>query len=92
MKESGQRILTDEKWFVFLLEQVVSNAIKYTKTGAVTIRAEGDGVFAITDTGIGLYLCKKTTDKLGIRVDVESTVGVGMTVRIYVGKERLLTD
>ena len=120
-KESGQRILTDEKWFVFLLEQVVSNAIKYTKTGAVTIRAEGDGVFAITDTGIGiapedlprifekgftgyngrldkkatgigLYLCRKTADKLGIRVDVESTVGVGTTVRIYVGKERLLTD
>ena len=33
-------VLTDEKWFSFLLEQILSNALKYTKEGSVHILAK----------------------------------------------------
>lgn len=50
-------ILTDEKWFVFVLEQIVSNAVKYTNEGSVTISAREEGrriLVEIKDTGIGI--------------------------------------
>ena len=28
-------VLTDEKWFCFVLEQILSNALKYTKQGRI---------------------------------------------------------
>ena len=50
-------VLTDEKWFCFVLEQILSNALKYTKQGSVKISAEetekGLKVF-VKDTGIGI--------------------------------------
>ena len=30
-------VLTDEKWLVFVLEQILSNALKYTKSGSIHI-------------------------------------------------------
>lgn len=49
-------VLTDEKWLVFVIEQILSNAIKYTKQGGISIyMEEGDGkVLVISDTGIGI--------------------------------------
>lgn len=50
-------ILTDEKWFVFVLEQIVSNAVKYTNEGSVTISAREEGrriLVEVKDTGIGI--------------------------------------
>lgn len=35
--EEECRVLTDEKWFAFCLEQILSNAIKYTEKGKVTL-------------------------------------------------------
>ena len=50
-------VLTDEKWFCFVLEQILSNALKYTKQGSVKISAEetenGLQIF-VKDTGIGI--------------------------------------
>ena len=50
-------VLTDEKWFCFVLEQILSNALKYTKQGSVKIYAEetenGLHIF-VKDTGIGI--------------------------------------
>ena len=50
-------MLTDEKWFCFVLEQILSNALKYTKQGSVNISAEetekGLKVL-VCDTGIGI--------------------------------------
>lgn len=54
---TGQEVYTDEKWLAFMLEQILSNAIKYTPQGVVTIEtAEGKDRFFITikDTGIGI--------------------------------------
>lgn len=44
---------TDERWLSLLLEQIVSNAIKYTEAGKVTISLEGEDL-VIRDTGIGI--------------------------------------
>lgn len=53
-KESIQRtILTDEKWISFVIEQILSNALKYTKEGSIHIY-EKDEVLYIEDTGIGI--------------------------------------
>ena len=50
---TGKMLLTDEKWLLFVLEQVLSNALKYTKAGSISIRMEGD-VLIVSDTGIGI--------------------------------------
>ena len=49
---SGE-VLTDEKWLVFVLEQLLSNALKYTKKGTIRIYG-GNGFLYIEDTGIGI--------------------------------------
>lgn len=54
---TGQEVYTDGKWLAFMLEQILSNAIKYTPQGVVTIEtAEETDRFFITikDTGIGI--------------------------------------
>ena len=48
------KILTDEKWLSFVIEQVLSNALKYTKSGSITITLEPDRKLCIRDTGIGI--------------------------------------
>lgn len=45
---------TDEKWLVFVVEQILSNSLKYTKTGTISIRAEQPATLVISDTGIGI--------------------------------------
>lgn len=47
-------VVTDEKWLSFVIEQVLSNAVKYTPAGSVTITMEKDNVLTIRDTGIGI--------------------------------------
>ena len=53
--ETHQKVLTDEKWMVFVIEQLLSNALKYTNAGTISIYgAEGGQGFVIEDTGIGI--------------------------------------
>jgi len=47
-------VITDEKWLGFVIEQIVSNALKYTKEGSITISLEEPKVLCIQDTGIGI--------------------------------------
>lgn len=49
-------VLTDEKWLVFVIEQILSNALKYTNQGKISIYMEQDGAktLVIADTGIGI--------------------------------------
>lgn len=47
-------VLTDEKWLSFLIEQLLSNAIKYTEEGCISIIMDDNRVLSITDTGIGI--------------------------------------
>lgn len=46
--------LTDEKWLLFILEQLLSNAIKYTKQGTVRISVDQNKLLTVSDTGIGI--------------------------------------
>ena len=46
-------LVTDEKWLSFVVEQLLSNALKYTRQGSVSIYMEGD-TLCIRDTGIGI--------------------------------------
>lgn len=111
------KVLTDEKWISFVIEQLLSNAIKYTKNGGevkiylnetfnindIILVIEDNGI-GISDedlprifergftgyngrmgkksTGIGLYLCKKTINKLSHKISIESKYGVGTKVMI----------
>ena len=45
--------MTDEKWLCFAIEQILSNAIKYTPAGKISVY-EQDGELIIADTGIGI--------------------------------------
>ena len=47
------RIVTDKKWFICILEQLISNALKYTPSGTITVSVR-DGVLSVSDTGIGI--------------------------------------
>lgn len=48
--------LTDAKWLGFVVEQVLSNALKYTLTGSIHIYLEKPKTLCIRDTGIGIAL------------------------------------
>ena len=48
------RTITDSKWLSFIIEQIISNAVKYTNEGSVKIYMNEPGVLCIEDTGIGI--------------------------------------
>lgn len=50
---SGE-VLTDEKWLVFVLEQLLTNASKYTKVGGSVWIGKENGLLVLRDTGIGI--------------------------------------
>lgn len=111
-------VLTDEKWLSFIIEQILSNAVKYTYSGSVTISVSQNKILRIADTGIGiapediprifekgftgyngranskstglgLYLCKKASDKLSNRICVESEEGKGSIFSLYLERDKL---
>lgn len=47
-------VITDEKWLLFVIEQVLSNALKYTRSGSVSVTLEAPKTLCIRDTGIGI--------------------------------------
>lgn len=51
-----ETVLTDEKWLGFVIGQILSNALKYTKKGKISIyMSEGEPhTLVIQDTGIGI--------------------------------------
>ena len=53
------QVLTDEKWLEFVIEQILSNAIKYTAGGTISVYLEEESEqetkeLVIEDTGIGI--------------------------------------
>ena len=48
-----QKILTDEKWLTFVIEQILSNAVKYARGGEISIYTE-EKTLVISDNGIGI--------------------------------------
>ena len=108
-------VLSDEKWLGFVMEQLLSNAVKYAVGGTVQIYMKDEETLVIEDdgigiraedlprvvekgytgyngrmekkaTGIGLYLCKRVTDKLSHGFTITSEEGVGTKVFIKFSK------
>ena len=55
-KLSKREVLTDEKWLSFVFDQLLSNALKYTDKGTISIYYDGDSCLCIKDSGIGIAL------------------------------------
>ncbi len=116
-KETGLTAVTDEKQLSFIIEQIISNSLKYTKKGTISVYSKGNSIF-ISDTGIGisgedlprifekgytgyngrtdrkstglgLYLCRRTADKLGHTLRVSSEVGKGTLAEIDLTPESI---
>lgn len=57
LKDLNDTVITDEKWTCFLIEQFLTNAIKYTPEGgtiSIYMDREQPSCLAIQDTGIGI--------------------------------------
>ena len=48
------RVVTDEKWLGFVVGQLISNALKYTPRGKISVYIEKPDTLCIGDTGIGI--------------------------------------
>lgn len=48
------KVLTDEKWLTFVVEQLISNALKYTNSGIIKIFVKEEKTLVIEDSGIGI--------------------------------------
>ena len=48
------KVVSDEKWLAFVIEQLLSNALKYTREGVISISLVGPSTLCIRDTGIGI--------------------------------------
>lgn len=113
---------TDNKWVVFILNQIIQNSSKYKKQDdnlnieiyakqrkekiVLYIKDNGIGIpkedvsrvfekgFTGTNgrlankksTGIGLYLCDKLCDKLGIKIELSSLQNEGTEIRLVFPK------
>lgn len=114
---TGLTAVTDAKWLGFVIEQIISNSLKYTRQGSVSVYAEGNflcikdtgigiapedlprvcekgytGYNGRTDaksTGLGLYLCKRITEKIGHRLYIESEPGRGTVVKLDLENRKL---
>ena len=53
-KPTGKKLVTDRKWFGTIMDQILSNAVKYTMTGGVRIYMRDERTLCIQDTGIGI--------------------------------------
>ena len=107
-------IYSDDKWLRFILDQLISNAVKYRadqpalhffavkENDSIILSVEDNGIgipqsdlprifekgftgqngrMIRSSTGIGLYLCRRLCDKLGIGISASSE-GKGTTISL----------
>ena len=53
LHDLDKEIVTDKKWLLVVIEQIISNSLKYTKEGGLEIYMEAQEL-CIKDTGIGI--------------------------------------
>lgn len=55
-RQTDAKVISDEKWLSLVLEQILSNALKYTYSGKISIymNDEEPGTLVVEDTGIGI--------------------------------------
>ena len=86
----NKTVITDEKWLLFVIEQLLSNSLKYTNSGTIKIEMIHDNLI-IKDTGIGIgendlpRIFEKSFTGLNGRLNSSST-GLGL----YLCKKTLI--
>ena len=120
-KLKDEEVYTDSKWAIFIVNQIIQNAIKYSKEndkkieisskeksdkvilyikdngigikkGEITrvfergFTGENGRIIGQKSTGIGLYLCRKLCNKLGLGIELNSEKDKGTEVRIIFPK------
>lgn len=88
LSETELRAVTDEKWLSFVVEQLLSNALKYTLEGEICIYTEGKTLI-IEDSGVGIApedlprIFERGFTGYNGRMDKKSTgIGLYLAVRI----------
>lgn len=121
LEDFDNRVVTDRKWLLFMLEQVISNAVKYMERGVIRISMDESDVLTVSDqgrgidladlprvfergftghngrieaksTGLGLHLTKRVADTLHNRIEIESGVGEGTKVKLYLARPKSARD
>ena len=126
LKDLEQVVYSDSKWIEFILNQIIVNAIKYSKGNNDKIEIESQKqnnsiIISIKDygvginekdigrvfekgftgdngrkfgksTGIGLYLCKKLCEKLGLGLYIDSKENYGTKVTIIFPTTENITE
>ena len=126
LKDLEQVVYSDSKWIEFILNQIIVNAIKYSKGNNDKIEIESQKqnnsvILSIKDygvginekdigrvfekgftgengrkfgksTGIGLYLCKKLCEKLGLGLYIDSKENYGTKVTIIFPTTENITE
>lgn len=54
MRDLSIKVITDEKWLVFVIEQLLSNGLKYSNQGTIHIYVISHCTLVIEDEGIGI--------------------------------------
>lgn len=119
-------VLSDAKWLGFILGQILSNSVKYSRKSnahikicananenSIVLKVEDNGVGIIKSeigkifdkgftgtngrknersTGMGLYICKKLCDKLGLAIMADSQADEGTTISITFPKNSLIDE
>lgn len=107
--------LTDAKWFAFVFEQLLSNAVKYTHNGGIRVYVD-NGALVLEDTGcgirpedmprvfekgytgyngrldkrasgIGLFLARRVSNALRLRLELTSAPGKGTKAIMWFPQE-----
>lgn len=121
LEDFPNQVVTDQKWLLFMLEQIISNAAKYTERGRIRIAMDQADVLSVSDqgagidpadlprvfergftghngraestsTGLGLYLTRRVADTLHNRIEIDSELGKGTTVRLFLGRPKPKRD
>ncbi|MBC5997899.1 sensor histidine kinase [Romboutsia ilealis] len=116
LDDINENVYTDSKWIEFIINQIISNSIKYSvkispKISINLIKNENNTILTIEDngvgitdkdirkvfekgftgnngrkfgrsTGMGLYICKKLCDKLGIGINLISKENEGTKISL----------
>ena len=122
----NEEVYSDPKWVEFILNQIIGNSIKYSKSSkgkisiysikkqnniTLYIKDNGEGISEKDisrvfekgftgengrkfgkSTGIGLYLCKKLCEKLGLAIGLTSKKNEGTEISIVFPISKIYTE